>query len=255
MKGCIMAIRHVRSYYVTYEDATTVPDPPTTPPETFTQEKVDALVTAAGEASRKSLADMTAEVDALKKRSQLTAKEKKELEDRVDEYNTRLLSKEELASKDREKLTKKHGEELSTLTSERDNWKTRYTSSMISRSIVDAAAVEAAFSAEQIVAILQPTTRLVENSDADTGETKFEVRVTVDDVKDGTTTKLDLTVPEAVKRMKDLPRYLNLFKGSGSGGLGLDNRGTGGSADIVKAAKQGQEAYREARKSMNLQKR
>jgi hypothetical protein len=69
--------------------------------------------------------------------------------------------------------------------------------------------------------------------------------------KEGKEIELNLTVNEAVKRMKQIERYGNLFEGDkkgGTGGSGSSGGGTGKSDMAKLAADTDQAGYREARK-------
>ena len=67
--------------------------------------------------------------------------------------------------------------------------------------------------------------------------------------KDGKPVTLELLVPEAIKRMKEMEQYFNLFKGEGTGGIGGMNRGSGkGQPDFVKLAKENPAEYRRLRR-------
>ena len=194
------------------------------------------------------------ELEALKKRSSLTEKERKDLEDRIDNMKSELMTKEELAAKERDKLLSRHKEEVTGLTTELDTWKGRFTSSTISRAITDAAVTHDAYSPEQIVALLQTRTQLVEDLDDEGKPTGvLTPKVKFEDVgKDNKPVTLDLSVEEAVKRMSELDKYLNLFKDKGTGGLGGSNRSAGGGKTDAKTIAQDPAKYREARKKGTL---
>jgi len=224
----------------------------TTPPvtKTFTQSDVDKIIKERLDRQNKQSRSMIDELDALKAKSQLTVKERQELEDRIESMKNEHLTKEELADKKRSQMERQYKTELEGLTSERDAWKGRYTGSTISRSLTDAAVENDAYTPEQIVAILQSTTSLVEMLDEDgkpTGELTPKVKFN-DINKEGKPVTLELSPKEAVKRMTEIDRYLNLFKGKATGGLGGSN-GSGGSGkeptanDLAKDPKK----YREAR--------
>jgi len=75
--------------------------------------------------------------------------------------------------------------------------------------------------------------------------------------KDGKSVILDLTVTEAVKRMKELTdQYGNLFKGTAAGGIGGSTvPTTGGKIDISKMSQEDYEKNRAAIKAAPNSKR
>jgi hypothetical protein len=108
-----------------------------------------------------------------------------------------------------------------------------------------------AVSVEQIAAILTPKTKLVEKLDDGGRPTgTFEPRVKFADTdKNDKPIVLDITVPEAVKRMRELDRYANLFeetKKSGIGGSGSYKSGK--TPDVAKIAANDPKEYRRLRK-------
>ena len=208
---------------------------------------------------RKKHADRTnkaiTELEALKTRSSLTEKERVDLETRIDTMKGELLTKEELAAQARDKLINDHKAEREGLILERDDWKGKHTDSTISREITDASVAHDAYSPEQIVALLRPNTQLVEAVDDDgkpTGRLNPIVKFT-DVGKDDKPVTLDLSPADAVKRMSEMDKYLNLFKDKGTGGLGERNRGKGGRAPDLATAARDPVAYRKGRKDGSIQ--
>lgn len=189
------------------------------------------------------------QLEDLKKQSNLTSKQRDELQTRIDELNNSMLSKEELAKQEKAKLEKTYKEQLDMTSKERDEWKTRYTDSTIRRSIFDAAKANKAFSEEQIVDLLVNKTRLVEELDADgkpTGVLIPTVKLSIND-KDGKPVNVDLNVSEAVAKMKDMPdRYGNLFESTAAGGIGGD-RTSRKSSGPINVAGLSPEEYRKRR--------
>jgi len=236
--------------------ATPSSPPPPPPPKTFTQEQLNTLLAQERRNEQVKSQKLIDELNALKAKSNLTDQERSELEQRIADLQSTIGTKEELAKREMDKLKKKYEDENTALKSLSEGWKSRYTDSTINRAITDAAVEHQAFVPSQIVAILKPNARLMEGTDEDgkpNGE--YTVMVKFQDVDDkGKKVTLDLSVRDAVKRMREIEEHQNLFKGDGSGGLGSRNRGTGSSKDqtLADAAKQGPEAYREARKKQGI---
>ena len=105
---------------------------------------------------------------------------------------------------------------------ERDAWRKRYEEESATNEILLASRQNEAVADEQLLELLKPKTRLVETMDDGKPTGKFQNKVkltTKNDKKE--VVELDLTIGEAVKRMKDEPeRFGNLFKSTLSGGLG-----------------------------------
>jgi hypothetical protein len=220
-------------------------------PKTFSQDDVNALIAQERRTLEGRSKTLLGELEALKTKSSLTAQEKADLESRLEETRNALMTKEELAREALLKEKKQRESEVTNLSSERDAWRNRFASSTIHRSITDAAVALDSYNPSQIVAILASNTRVVEATGEDgkpTGE--FNVQVTMQDVgKDGKPIKLDLSVQDAVKRLKEKSEFHNLFKGLGTGGTGNGNKGGGsGSTNIEELAKD-PAAYRAARKA------
>lgn len=219
--------------------------------KTFTQEEVNTIMAKEKTITQKAQADTIAELDALKSRADLTKTQRDELETRITAMKKSNMTADELARSDRKKADTEHQEQVITLTNERDAWKGKYTQETITRSIVDASVEHDALVPEQIIAILQPTTQLEEVVKEDGTKTgtyipKVSFEVTDDD---GQTKTLNLTVSEAVKKMREIEKYQNLFKIEGQGGLGqYTQSGTTGSGKIdIKKISQDAAAYRKAR--------
>jgi len=252
-----------KSWIIPHEEDPTGDPPPADPPagdqpptdKTFTQAQLDAIVKERVAKERKNSKSMIDELEALKAKSKLTSNERRELEERIETMKNQHLTKEELAEKERNKIERTYKADLDAATQERDAWKLRFTGSTITRSLTDAAVENDAFSPEQIVALLLSNTTLVEDLDEDgkpTGELKPIVKFRDND-KEGKAVTLDLEPKVAVKRMTEIDRYLNLFKGKGAGGLGGNNSNAGSGKeptanDLAKDPK----AYREARKTGKL---
>lgn len=217
-------------------------------PKSFTQEEVNKILAQEKRKHQGVTQKALQEVEALRKKSSLTEKERHELDERVDQLKTSLLTEQEKAKRNADKLRQQHRERVLGLEAERDTWKTRYTDSTIERSLTDAAATNNAFNPKQIVAILGRNTRLVEELDGEgtpTGQLVPKVSFQ-DKNKEGKNVVLDLSPDEAIKRMKEIPEYLNLFKVEGTGGAGLRSQPSGKKLDVRELAKD-PVAYRKAK--------
>ncbi len=219
--------------------------------KTFSQEQVNTILAEEKRKMQDRQRVVVSELEALKKNSALTVKEKDGLEKRLEELKTQHMTAEERARRAEEMAEKKRSGEVETLSGERDVWRKRHAKLVVDTAIINAAVTHKAIRPDQIIAMVQPKTRLVETLDNDgkpTGD--HEPRVALPDKnKDGEDIVLDLTVDEAVKRMKEMEQHGNLFNGGKTGGLG-----SGGSQskskmiDVAKIARDDPAAYRKIRK-------
>lgn len=247
-------------FIVCYADETPPETPPVAPPvapEGITPEMqviIDKQVANAVKDRDAKAQRAMAELEALKKRDDLTKSQREELEKRFETIQKDLLTKEQLFEQDKKKKEKEFTKQVETLSSELDTWKNRYTESTIIRAISDASVKNEAFDSDTIVAILRPNTKLMDTLDSEGQPTgAFDVKVNFLDPegKDGKPTEMLLAVPDAVKRMAELEKYQYLFKGKGTGGAGRNNSGKGKPMDLASLAKD-PKAYREARKAGQL---
>jgi hypothetical protein len=222
------------------------------------QAYVNKLIAEEKRKQQEKTKTVLAELEAMKKKSNLTQKEKEEYENKLAEYRKSVMTKEELAKEEANKLINGYEERIVTSDKEIEKWKSLYHKTTIIRAINDAAAVNKAFNPEQIVAMLQPATQLIEATDEEgkpTGELVPEVDfMTTDQEKKPITLKL--SIEKAVEKMKDDERFQNLFLVDGTGGVGgmnMPGKGGAGDADIVALAKD-PEKYMKARTEGKLDK-
>lgn len=221
--------------------------------KTFSQEEVNKILAAEKRKHQKVAQKAIEEAAAATKKASLTAQERQEADERLEQLRTELLTKEQQAKRAAERLKNQHKEERNRLTKDRDYWKKEYTDSTIQRAITDAAASNNAFSPTQVVAILGPNTKLAEVLDEEgkpTGRLEPKIRFRDTD-KEGKPVTLELSPKDAVKRMKEMDEFLNLFRGEGSGGVGSRSQPGGKKPDLRTLARD-PKAFREARKAGKL---
>lgn len=215
-------------------------------PVTFTQEQMDAAKSDATKGMvsqadhdkaaatfKTSQTRYVEELNALKAKTTLTGEERTEMETRIEQLSTDLMTKEEVATQNATKATQKYETDLKTIGDDRDHWKKEYTESTIYRSITDAAVANKAINPAQLVSILRDKASLVDVLDSEGRPTgNLETRVKFEDTKDGQVVQLELTAADAMKRMTEQDSYLNLFQSSGTGGTGGNNSGGKKNTDI-----------------------
>lgn len=217
----------------------------------YTKAELDRVVEQerkrAKDATQKTIQDL----ENLKRSNQLSETNRTALETKIQELNDSLLSKEELARKEKERLTTEHQTKLQQVQDQSTRWETLYKESTVRREILDAAVELSAFDPEQIEFMVRPNARVVEETDQDNNPTgKFVTKVRLPSTdKDGKPVTLDVSVKEAVKAMKDTPeKYGNLFKDLGTGGIGGgQSNAPRGTLDVTKMS---HAQYMQHRKSL-----
>lgn len=169
-------------------------------------------------------------LEALKKAKGMSDEGKAALQTQIDEMKNSMLTAEQRAEREKKTLQQKYEEDTKKLAGEKETWQNRFIRSTINTAIVSAASMAEAFDPENVVAILGPEVKLVQNKDDDGNDTEeFVPRVKFKDAdKDGKPVVIEYTVSEAVNRMKELAKYKHLFKTTAAGGLGGSGGGGGG---------------------------
>lgn len=231
------------------------PEPEANPQKTFTQEELNGILKKEKEKNRGQLEKALSEVQMLRKKANLTSEEKIQLDKRVEDLQDQLLTKEQRAKNEIEKLQKKAEEERTQLEQERNDWRERFTTTTIERTILDAAHEHNAFDPEQIVLMLKPNTQLAEELSEEGEPTGNLIPKTLfkDTDKEGKAVELKLSVSEAVKRMSEMDRYANLFKYEGQGGFGRQTRPGKGQPTPIDMAKEDPQGYIEKRMKGELE--
>jgi hypothetical protein len=237
------------------DDAPPADAPPADPGKgkTFTQEQMNAILAEDRRKHKTQQQKTLDELNALKAQTDIGGANAAEYEAKLEELQNSLLTNEQLAKREKDKMDKRHEKELGELKENYDKLNKKYTSETIIRAITDASVTNKAFSPEQIVAILGPNTRLAEVLD-DSGEKTGLVtpKIKFDDAdKDGKPVTLDLTPDEAIKRMKEIDKFANLFQGEGVSGLGGSTRSGGTKQSAAEVARNPAE-YIKARKEGKL---
>lgn len=222
----------------------------------FTQSQVNKIMAEERRKQEVQSKKQIAQLEELKKTSGLTQKQRDELQARIEELNTSMLTKEEQAKRDKERLSKEYTEKLKSTESERDEWKLRYTRERIAREISDAAKSNDGYNDQQFVRHLAADTVLAEVLDDDGKATgNYITQVAFSDTdKDGKPITLKLSVTEAVKRMKELPEFHNFFKSTTTGGIG-GSRNTGSGRKEKSIKDMTPEEYRKHREEQRAKKK
>lgn len=221
--------------------------------KSFTQDEVNKMLAEDRRKHKAQVDKHVSELEQLKKSKSLNDQERHNLTQKIEELQNSVLTKEQLAAKEQEKLKKTLETTTQELTADRDSWKNRFHTTQIQQAITSEAVQHKAFDSDALIALLEPKTRLVEVIDDDGKATGQFVPKTkyADKDKDGRVVNLDLTVPEVVAKMKENPRYGYLFESTATAGLGAGTKG-GGRGGEVDPGTMNTEQYRAWRKKEGI---
>ena len=200
--------------------------------KTFTQADIDAAVKKATEGlfnqdqvnsymkkekieNDKRNQKLLDELKQLRDSQTITTQERDTLTGQIKDLESQLMTKEELAKRETQRVTEESKKTVATLTGERDHWQNLHTKATIQNTL--RANASEAFNPDQIVMLLENKSKLVPVTEG--GKVMgYTVNVQWSD-KEGK--ELLLPVPEAIKQMKEQPeRFGNLFKSDAKGGFG-----------------------------------
>ena len=184
----------------------------------------------------------------------LQKEQRAKLESELADLQKAHRTKDQQAEYERKQEQERFKSEIEVTRESATKWEDLYKSSVVDRSLQDAAVSAEAFNPGQIVGLLRPVTRMQEEQDAEgNGIGAYTPLIDFPDVDETTGEQvISLRTPEqAVQRMKELPTlYGNLFRpnvvsgvGSGSATGGVQS-GDGGRVDPTKLS---DEQYRKMR--------
>jgi hypothetical protein len=202
--------------------------------KTFAQKDID---TAVANERRKLNEKHLKETEELLNSKNLSEKERERLSKRKDELETALMTTQEKARADKEKLEKEYNEKLKTSDDNAKTWQSRYAKAAIKRAITDAAVLSNAHDPSQIVELLENRARIQEivgEDGAGTGEFEVVIEQSVKNEKTGKMEKKVMLVDKYIAEvMTEEPRNKNLFDSgrvSGTGHRPGSSGGRGGAA-------------------------
>ncbi len=199
-------------------------------PQQFTQDQVNKFLAEERRKLQKANERTVKQLEDLKKNASLTEQEKISLEERIETIKNEYLSKEQIQQKEAQKAAKKKDEEIAVIQKEIGKWRGLYEETTVENSLLGAAASDPdVFNPKQILELLRPKTRLVDELDEESGKPtgRFTPRVRLPGKdKDGNNITLELIPQEAVKQLKEnTTEYGNLFKSNVIKGVGGSNNG------------------------------
>lgn len=177
------------------------------------------------------------------------------LEGELRELQKAFRTKEQQAEYERKQEQARFKDELSSAQNSAQRWEALYKTSVIDRSLLDAAVTAEAFNPSQIVGLLRPMTKMSEKTDDQGNPTgEFVPLIDFQDVDETSGEQITTlrTPEEAVQRMKELPEMFgNLFRANVVSGIGSGHAtggvqsGDGGRIDPTKLSP---EQYRKLRR-------
>ena len=184
----------------------------------------------------------------------LQKEQRAKLEAELQDVQKMSRTKEQQAEYERKQERERYTAEVETLQSQIDQWESLFKSSVVDRSLQDAAIAQDAFNPSQIIGLLRPMTRMQEKTDG-SGNPVGQFSPVIDfpdiDETSGEQVTTLRTPEEAVQRMKELPQfYGNLFRSNVVSGVGSGSA-TGGvksGEGRIDPTKLTPEQYRKVRK-------
>jgi hypothetical protein len=199
----------------------------------FTQDDLNRLLADDRRRHQAQLQKVQKTLEEVSANQNLTVQEREQLAQQLEDMRKETRTKEQQLAYERKQLEEQYEAKLKQEKQAREQWENRYREGTVERALMDAAVSGDAYDTDTMMAVLRPMTRLVEVMDEKTGKGtgKFEVKVDFPDTDPTTGERVAAlhTPPSAVKRMKELPKYANLFKSGVVSGIG-SNAATGGLA-------------------------
>ena len=215
-------------------DTTNPSDRSVTTPKTFTTEEVNRIVEDRLARDRKNREEsnkkLEKQLQKMLQSKQLSEQERDQLQSSLEGIQKQLRIKESQLAHEKQQMQVEYEEQLKIAQQQAVDWENRFRSSSIEQALHEAASTNEAYNISQVVNLLKPMTRLMEGKDEDGKPTgNFEVVIDFPDVdpETGEPFTAKYTPDESVKRMKELPEHVNLFKANVVSGVGAMNA-TGG---------------------------
>lgn len=175
------------------------------------------------------------------------------LEKSLKDLQAQFKTKEQRLADEKKELETQAKQRIDSLEADALKWKTMFTDSSITNSLITAASEHEAYNENQIVTVLRSQTKLVDKLDGNgkpTGDLVPMVEMNIMNAETNLPETLQMTPSEAVAQMKRMPEWQNLFRSNVRSGLG-GNSNTGdfsgdGNVDVKNLTT---EQYMEIRKS------
>lgn len=229
------------------------PEPKVVPDEkTFNQTQVNDVVEKRVAKMKQENRQMLAKFETLQQSMQTNSEGREAMEVELDELRQRTLSQDEIQKREAKKAQDKYSKDLLVAQESAKTWQGEYNDLRISNEITNASAGTKVLkqSFGMVESFLRPNTKLVELRDDDGNPTgSYEGIVDfADNDDDGKPIIVQMSIPQAIKRMSDLPdKYGNLFEGQKISGTGTSS-GSGSPGNKADPSKMSTEDYIKYRK-------
>lgn len=182
----------------------------------FTQEDINKFLADDRRKHAQKMQALETKIGDLTKNSQMTQQQRDDLETSVEDMKKQFQTKEQVAAQEKLKFEGQYKTKLTEAEERAKTFEGKFVDSTIHRALLDAAAANDAFNVQQVIALLRPKTKLLNDGPV----------VDFDDisVETGEAIVTQLTPLEAVKRMRELANvHGNLFKSNVVTGVGASN--------------------------------
>lgn len=222
------------------------------------QAKVNALLAderrKAETKSKSDLQSIQAQLEEALQSKTLAEEDRTKLKATHEDTQKRLRTEAEQLAHEKKRAEEEFKTKYTEVESRATAWEQRFKSAEITRSLQDAAIAEEAYNPTQIVSLLRHSTKMTEEVDEKTNKPtgNFMLEVEFEDVStEGASYTAKMPPAKAVKRMKELPQYANLFKSGVVSGLGGNSTAGGAAGGNTKIDLRNltPEQYRELRKN------
>ncbi len=226
---------------------------------TFTPEQEALIAQRIEEATKTAKTSAQKAIDeanALKQKANLKDGDLKAFEERISVLQSEILTKEELARQEKDRIQKESETKLKAAEESSLAWQKLYAETSILNGIRAACTGDLeTYNTDHVIALLKGDCRIVEElkDGKPTGNFIPKARIT-EKTKTGEIVELDLSISDAVKKLAERPEHFPIFKTKAVGGTGDSNVASGGkNVDIVELAKN-PDAYIKAKREGKLPK-
>ena len=203
---------------------------PATPDKKFVQKDVDRIVqdrlARAQETHGVQVDKLVAELEGLKTKATMTDGEREALGSRIEELRSEHLSAAQKATKTIKELEAKFTKVEAEKTNVQKEWRDRYDSFRIDRELMDAATFSNALTPMQLVKMLIPDTKVVEQlTDAGEPTGNYDVKTAIT-IFEGegdkkTPVAIELSPRDAIAKLREMPNiWGNQFAADAADGVG-----------------------------------
>jgi hypothetical protein len=204
--------------------------------QTFTQQQVESMIQSRLKNTHEKLTTTQAELSTKVETEQklvgqlekmrevkgLSEQEKQSLTEQINDLQSSLQTKEQSQAGEIKRLTKTYEEKLEASSSAAKQYQSRFESTMVNNSLLEAATQEGALNPQQIQAMYSGNVKLIQQRDEDGNLLEQFVPVMTFNGLDKhkKVVNIEKPVSEALKKIREDGLNANLFKGHQVGGSG-----------------------------------